>query len=281
MFMSLHSMSKRVPASWRPYVRRLDRSGKIHRSLGLTPVPEPGRVRFGDLRRTRPIASDFGYHRGGPVDRHYIESFLEQHATDVRGRVLEVGDDSYTRRFGGDRVGQADVLHVDDVEGATYAGDISEGSFLPDDTFDCIILTQTLHLVYDFPAALRTIRRILRPGGVLLLTVPGISNIDSGEWGSSWYYSFTHLALRRMAEDSLSGFESEITSYGNVLAAVAFLHGLSRDELTPAELDDHHLPYSLIHALRARRPACEARDRPSGSADGMRAVAATDGRARP
>ena len=264
--MVLNSMSERVPVSWRPYVRRLDRSGKIRRLVGLAPAPEPGRVRFGDLRRTRPIASDFGYDRGGPVDRHYIESFLEQHATDVRGRVLEVGDDSYTRRFGGDRVERADILHIDDVEGATYTGDISEGSFLPDDTFDCIILTQTLHLVYDFPAALRTIRRILRPGGVLLLTVPGISNMDSGEWGSSWYYSFTHLALRRMAEDSFSGFESEVTSYGNVLAAVAFLHGLSRDELTLAELDDHHLPYSLIHALRARRPAGEAGDRPSGSA---------------
>ena len=274
--MRWRSTYERMPASLRSRLRRLGRSRVIRRLFGLTPIPSRGRVRFGDLRRTRPIASDFGYARGGPVDRYYIESFLERHDTDVRGRVLEVGDDSYTRRFGGHRVQRADVLHIDHVDGATYSGDISDGSFLPDGTFDCIILTQTLHLVYDFPAALRTIRRVLRPGGVLLLTVPGISNIDSGEWGSSWFYSFTHLSLRRMAEESLSGFDVEISSYGNVLAAVGFLHGLSVNEMTRAELDDHHLPYSLIHALRARKPAERVSDRPSGSAAGTSPVAAGD-----
>ena len=274
--MRWRSTYERMPASSRSLLRRLDRSRVIRRLLGLTPSPARGRVRFGDLRRTRPVASDFGYARGGPVDRYYIESFLERHDTDVRGRVLEVGDDAYTRRFGGDRVERADVLHIDNVGGSTYSGDISEGSFLPDDTFDCIILTQTLHLVYDFPAALRTIRRILRPGGVLLLTVPGISNMDSGEWGSSWYYSFTHLALQRMAEESLPGFDVEITSYGNVLAAVGFLHGLSVNELTRAELDDHHRPYSLIHALRARGPAEDTSERASGSGRRMSTVAAND-----
>lgn len=248
----------RIPASWSSTLRRFDHFPALRRSLGLTATPQPGKVRFGDLRRTRPLADDFGYGRGGPIDRYYIESFLEQHAADVRGRVLEIGDDTYTRRFGGDRVERADILHVANVDGASFVGDISDGSFLPDDTFDCIILTQTLHLVYDFPAALRTIRRILAPGGVLLLTVPGISQMDSGEWGSSWFYSFTHLALRRMAEESLAGFDAEIASYGNVLAAVGFLHGLSRDELTQAELDDHHLEYSVIHALRARRPSDES-----------------------
>ena len=137
-------------------------------------TPPPGAVRCGDLRRTTPIASDFGYSRGGPVDRYYIESFLEQHHLDVRGRVLEVGDSTYTNRFGGARVTHADVLHIKpDTPGATFIGDLADGSFLPDDAFDCVVLTQTLHLVYDFAAALRTIARVLAPGGVLLMTVPG------------------------------------------------------------------------------------------------------------
>lgn len=265
--MTMRSAYGGLVVSSRSYLRRFDRLRAMRHALGLTSIPPPGRVRFGDLRRTRPLAVDFGYGRGGPVDRYYIESFLQQHDADVRGRVLEVGDDSYTRRFGGDRVERADVLHVDDAEDAAYTGDISDGSFLPDDTFDCIILTQTLHLVYDFPAAVRTIRRILAPGGVLLLTVPGISNMDSGEWGSTWYYSFTHLSLRRMAQESLGGFDSEVTSYGNVLAAVGFLHGMSNREFTQAELDDHHLEYSLIHALRAKKPTegPDRHDRGDGS----------------
>ncbi len=217
-------------------------------------APPVGRVRFGDLRRTRPVASDFGYGRGGPVDRYYIEAFLEAHRDDVRGRVLEVGDDSYTRRFGGEQVDAADVLHVDAASGARFVGDLADGGFLPDDAFDCVVLTQTLHLIYDFEAALRTLRRVLAPGGVLLLTVPGISNTDPGEWGSTWHYSFTEHSLARMLGDAFPGFELTTRSYGNVLAAVAFLHGLSAVELTSAELDDHHVEYSLVHAARVRRP---------------------------
>ena len=218
-------------------------------------TPPPGAVQWGDLRRTTPIASDFGYSRGGPVDRYYIESFIEQHQLDVRGRVLEIGDSTYTTHFGGARVTQADVLHIDpEAPGATFVGDLADGSFLPDGTFDCVVLTQTLHLVYDFAAALRTIARVLAPGGVLLMTVPGISNIDAAEWGSTWHYSFTRQSVQRMCEAAFADFEIDVTSFGNVLAAVAFLHGLGRDELSRQELDDFRPEYGLIHAARVLRP---------------------------
>jgi SAM-dependent methyltransferase len=217
-------------------------------------------VRFGDLRRTTPIAGDFGYGRGGPVDRYYIEAFLAGHAADIRGRVLEVGDDAYSRRFGGARVTHADVLHVDpETPGATIIGDLADHGTLPDEAFDCIVLTQTLHLVYDFEAALRNVRRALVPGGVLLLTVPGISNVDGGEWGSSWHYSFTPHSVAQMCARCLDGFDVEVTSSGNVLAAVAFLHGLGRDELSQSELDDLHTEYALIHGVRAVKPVVGGR----------------------
>src|SRR5262249_8272598 len=160
-------------------------------------------------------------------DRHYIEAFLERHRLDVRGRVLEVGDASYTRQFGGARVRQADVLHVDaDAPEATFVGDLADGSFLPADAFGCIVLTPTLRLIFHFPAALRTLARVLAPGGVLLLTVPGISNVAGDEWGATWQYSFTDHALRRAAGEAFGGWDATVSSHGNVLAAVAFLHGL-------------------------------------------------------
>jgi SAM-dependent methyltransferase len=225
------------------------------RTLGQQVTPPPGKVRFGDLRRTVPIAGDFGYGRGGPVDRYYIEAFLDRHAADIKGRVLEVGDASYTRRFGGDRVARADVLHVDaGAPEATFVGDLADGSFLPDGAFDCVVLTQTLHLIYDYVAALRTLERVLAPGGVLLLTVPGISNVAADQWGAMWQYSFTQHALSRACAEVFEGCQVEITSHGNVLAAVAFLHGLSADELSREELDATHVEYSIVHAMRVAKP---------------------------
>ena len=194
------------------------------------------------------------------MDRYYIEGFLSRHADDIHGRVLEIGDASYTRRFGGARVAQADVLHIDpDAPGVTFVGDLADGSMLPDIAFDCIVLTQTLHLIFDHMAALRTLERILVPGGVLLLTVPGISNIATDEWGATWHYSFTHHALRGCATPC-SARPGEIESHGNVLAAIAFLHGLGYDELTAAELDEQHIEYSIVNAARVVKAG--AADRP-------------------
>ena len=52
-------------------------------------IPLVGKVRFGDLKRLTPISPKWGLDRGRPIDRSYIESFLAQHASNIRGRVLE------------------------------------------------------------------------------------------------------------------------------------------------------------------------------------------------
>src|SRR3954469_9296795 len=134
---------------------------------------------LGDLRRLTPIDSGFGLGRGKPVDRHYIEDFLPRHAGDIRGRVLEVGENAYTVEYGGRRVTQSDILHADDSNPrATLIDDLADGGALPGEAFDCFICTQTLTYIYDVQQAVRTIRRILKPGGVLLATVPGISQMS-------------------------------------------------------------------------------------------------------
>ena len=86
--------------------------GRLRERLlsGRERVPAVGRVRFGDLHRLTPISQCFGFDRGLPVDRYYIERFLARHASEIVGRVLEIGDDTYTRRFGGSRVSRSDVL---------------------------------------------------------------------------------------------------------------------------------------------------------------------------
>jgi SAM-dependent methyltransferase len=215
--------------------------------------PGVGRVRFGHLRRLQPVSREFGFDRGRPVDRHYIEAFLAERAGDIHGRVLEVGDDTYTRRFGGSRVSRADVLNVEPVPGATFVGDLAGASDLPTEAFDCVVLTQTLHLIYDVRAAAATIHRILRPGGQLLATAPGISQIARDQWGASWCRSFTTLSLRRLLVDAFPGGEVIVEAHGNVLAATAFLQGLAAEELTAEELAYRDPAYELLITARARK----------------------------
>lgn len=218
-------------------------------------VPANGRVAFGDLRRLTPISRDFGSERGLPLDRHYIEGFLERQRGDVQGRVLEIGEDTYTRRFGGNRVTRADVLHVHDRNPhATFVGDLATADHIPSTAFDCIILTQTLQLVYELRPAIRTLHRILKPGGVLLATVPGITPVAAAsEWGPSWHWSFTEIAIRRLLGEAFPVEELAVETHGNVLAATAFLHGLAADELSVEELDQRDADYPVIITARAPR----------------------------
>jgi SAM-dependent methyltransferase len=238
-------MVRRAPTSLVRGYRRIS---------GSQYTPRVGAVRFGDLRRVTPISSQWGFSRGGAVDRYYIEQFLDRHATDVSGRVLEIGSNSYTVRLGGHRVTCSDVLNIVPREGATFVGDLAAGEFLPSNTFDCIVLTQTLQMIFDFPSALRTIARILSPGGVLLLTVPGITMVDPGEWGSTWHYSFSHHAVQRMCDEFFSGWDADVAPYGNALAAIAFLHGLGSPELTRAELDHCASEFAVVTTARVVKP---------------------------
>jgi glycosyltransferase involved in cell wall biosynthesis len=217
--------------------------------------PPVGKINLGDFSRTTPFSRDFGYSRGGPVDRFYIETFLSKQSKSIKGRVLEIGDNNYTLRFGGSKVERSDVLHINSENPhATFVGDLSNAPQLPTGKFDCIILTQTLQLIYHFKEALETCYRVLRPGGTLLITVPGISQIDSGEWNEYWYWSFTKLSITRLLSEIFPTESVEVRNYGNVLAATAFLHGIGLPELQPKQIESTDPNYQVIISAVAVKP---------------------------
>ncbi len=220
-------------------------------------VPAIGSVDFGDLRRTVPISRVFGLDRGVPVDRYYIEAFLRRNAALIRGRVLEIGDASYTKRFGGSKVTKSDVLHAtgESLE-ATIVADLTHAPEIPDDCFDCVILTQTLQFTYDMEAMVSEVYRILAPGGSVLCTVPGISQIsrvDMDRWGDYW--RLTTRSARELFETAFPPEHIEVAAYGNVLSATGFLHGLATSELKREELDAVDDDYQLVIAVRALKAA--------------------------
>jgi SAM-dependent methyltransferase len=236
-------------------VRRLLSVSARRRLRRLGAWPPVGSLRLGSLRRVTPISRNYGFDRGTPIDRHYIDRFLTRHASDVRGRVLEVGDDAYTRRFGGGRVHAVDVLHVEEGNPeATIVADLTDAPQIASMRFDCVICTQTLLLVYDVPSAIRTLHRILRPGGVVLATVPGVSRICRAEadaWGDFW--RFTTMSAQRLFEESFGVGAVQVEAHGNVLAAVGMLHGIAAEELGARRLDSHDPDYEVLIGVRAER----------------------------
>lgn len=207
-------------------------------------------ISLGGLRRTSPVSSHWGADRGQPIDRYYIERFLQEHSNDIRGRVLEVMDSRYTERFGS-VVETSDVLDIDaSNERATIVADLTAPGNVPSDSFDCLILTQTLQSIYDFHAAVQEAHRMLRPGGVLLATVPSISKIDPTPGVRGDFWRFTWASCDRLFFE-VFGANVTVRAHGNVLAAIAFLAGLAREDLTDEELDVQDDFFPVLVAVRA------------------------------
>ncbi|MBV9974865.1 MAG: hypothetical protein JO105_05680 [Hyphomicrobiales bacterium] len=217
---------------------------RVKRRLRISPS-------FGDLGNTKPLSTMYGYDRGTPIDRYYIENFLSERASDIAGRTLEMGDDTYTSRFGGARTSQRDVLHLNALNpAATIVGDLSKRGTLPVDAFDCLVITQGLHFIYEIRAAVDQLYGSLRRDGVLLLTSPGIFARDE-QFG--WFWSLTMPSARRLFGEVFGAANVEVRSYGNVFAATAFLQGIAVEEVPKYKLDFLDEAFPVVVTVRARK----------------------------
>jgi hypothetical protein len=232
---------------------------RIRRRLLPEPVRQwwrrtPG-VDMGDLRHPEPQGRQMGFDRGLPICRFYIERFLAENAALVRGRVLEVADDSYLRRFGGDRVTERTVLHaVSGNMNATLVGDLATGAGIPESHFDAAILTQVLQCVFEVAGAVRTVHRMLVPGGTALISVPAIASVsryDAERWGDYW--RFSEQSLRRLFEPVFGQANVHVASHGNVVAAHAYLAGMASNELRESELLAYDPDYPVVITAIATR----------------------------
>lgn len=212
-------------------------------------------ARFRCFQRVSPVSRRFGRDRGLPLDRYYIEKFLTRESSTIRGRVLEIGGNEYTRRFGGDRVETSDVLHVHAGHpSVTIVADLQSAPEIQSSSFDCIICTQTLQFIFDTVSVIRTLHRLLEPGGTVLVTAPGIAQLvrdDMTRFGEYW--RFTSQSLRRLFEGSFSPANVQVDAYGNVLVAAAFLYGLAAEDLRPQELAFSDPDYEVTIAVRATK----------------------------
>jgi hypothetical protein len=99
----------------------------------------------------------------------------------------------------------------------------------------------------------------LKPGGVVLATVPGITQLSDDEWNPSWHWSLTTNSARRLFAEVFPPGAVEVAAFGNVLSASCFLHGVADSEITRAELDFFDPEYPVTVTIKAKTADAELR----------------------
>jgi SAM-dependent methyltransferase len=234
----LRAMWRRLPSRSRAWVRRVVR-----------------RVRWGNLRRIEPVSRTFGFERGTPIDRHYLERFLHEEAAVIRGVVGEISEARYTEAFGGDRVERVEVIDVDATNPrATVIADLTQPGGLATATFDCLLVIQTLQYTHPLGVAVRTCLDALRPGGTLLLALPGLAPHDTHVPIEGDYWRFLPAGVEALLREVAPEARATVRGYGNLVAATAALHGLAAEELTARELAHRDPGFPVLVCARVDVP---------------------------
>ncbi|RXK80447.1 methyltransferase [Chlorobaculum sp. 24CR] len=209
---------------------------------------------MGSFRTLEPVSRKFGFDRGTPVDRMYMDHFLQMHKTDITGHVLEVGDNQYTKKYG-HNIKRSVILRGNAKGSECYDGDLTDQETLKTlGQYDCLIATQVFNFIFDVPAAIKGLDMLLRKGGTGLITVAGLSQIsryDFDRWGDYW--RFTTLSAKKLFDAHFGAGKTEIKSYGNVLVATGFIQGMAGEEFSHEELFYIDPDYQIMIAIKIKK----------------------------
>jgi hypothetical protein len=221
--------------------RAIVRLRTIMRGLG---VP-----RWGNLRRLKPFSDYYGFDRGTPIDRYYLDRFLKSHAQSIRGDVLEIQAPAYVHKYGTD----VRLKHSIDINAAmkpTYLCDLAAADVVPSDCYDCFLLPNTLSFLRDIRSSMRHMIRVVKPGGVVLAATAVMGQIQGDD-----LWRMSAPGWEELAADAWAGHDYRIEAHGNCLAVVAAMLGLAQEELTPAELEYQDDRYPALVSLYCRKRA--------------------------
>lgn len=202
-------------------------------------------------RSAKPISTMYGFDRGTPVDRYYIENFLEENKDCIEGACLEITDNKYTMKYGGNKVTRSDALDINkNNKEANIYGDLRNLDNIKNDTYDCLIITQTYVMIDDYEAAIRESLRVLKSGGTLLVTMPCLSPV----WNiKNHFWRFTGASAEYVFGKYVEKKNLIVKTYGNALSGQAFWVGMSQKDLSKDEIDYNDPYFPVIVAIKATK----------------------------
>lgn len=226
---------------------------KLQYILNRTYKKKPGLLSQAEIR---PVSRKFGFDRGLPIDRYYVQKFLIENRGLIKGTVLEIAGREYTQKYGGGNVEKSYILHVAEAKDEfSIKGNLETGEGIPSDLVDCFILTQTLPFIYDIESVAKNVIKVLKPGGHALITVGGITQIsryDMDRWGHFW--SFTDLSLRKLFSGYIPENCIKVNTFGNVKTATCFLYGLASNEIPEEDFSFIDKDYQVLITAVVQKP---------------------------
>ncbi len=195
-----------------------------------------------------PVSEQFATERGTPIDRYYIDVFLAKNRQYIKGDVLEIEDNTYTQRFGGNHYNSSIVMDVNKKnEKIDFNANLETGEGIKESIADCFICTQTLMYIYDIQAAAHNIIKMLKPGGIALITCSGLSQ-NSRRCMESYgaYWGFNEASLKRIFINTNGAEVIESGTYGNVKTVSAHIIGLCIEDIDESDFYVNDVCYPLI-----------------------------------
>lgn len=206
------------------------------------------------INSTKPISKYYGLERGNSIDRYYIDKFLEKNKNKIRGNCLEILNNNYTTKYGISKNIKSDVLDIEkENKKANIIDDLRNLKKISDNTYNCIILTQVLQFIDDLDSAISECFRILKPGGVLLATLPSISRIDCVANIKGDFWRFTKASAKFLFEKQFESSKLDISSFGNAKSGAYFFVGFSQEDVSQKILEENDQNFPVIITVRAQK----------------------------
>jgi SAM-dependent methyltransferase len=209
-------------------------------------------------------------------DRHWwyrgrrtvLERVIADLRLPARARILDAGCGSGRNMVEFARHGTVTGVELSETSvclarergaGEVIAGSVLEMPFEPDN-FDLAASLDVIEHLEDDLAALRELRRVVAPGGALLITVPAYQWLWSGHDEVNHHFRrYTRRSLQRVAEQA--GWQQVRTTYFNslLLPAAILLRVLDRFSRKTTESSlDLWVPPAPLNWLLERPLALEA-----------------------